>query len=408
MGRTILAEESLQDKLSALAKVGSFQIGLLIGQNAEEKDFIAHIAPTPTLDEGDLSSEDEDDPSLAKEVVRSKAPDSLYKIVDAVMAQHTRQVIRMLPGGLDIIGIYVVTTQGDFNSSANVSKLRSVLVAIHRTASKILMETAESRTEKIILHVCTQSLKTLCKTMEVSPTAPGLLSNADIKFQRGGVKWHEILYSYNINLKFWLPIDKSPQSLYKMVLTFIKQWVDSVTESLILIDSEFPNDDDLLDAEADEKPAKKKGGGRGVMDLTSQKIFRAEILDSCVPLIPFTKKDESSGSVCLMGAVAGLAFVHSKVTLHEAKAAVLVDLVRTVVARWEMHCDSLIEEPPSHLMGPIIHEAPRRVFLKGLPVSFCDYLFPGDTKADACQSANELLNIKVRDEHVDDSVETFK
>ncbi|XP_071526938.1 uncharacterized protein [Panulirus ornatus] len=93
----------------------------------------------------------------------------------------------------------------------------------------------------------------------------------------------------------------------------------------------------------------------------------------------------------------------------EARSAVLVDLVRSVVARWEMHCDSLVEEPPSHLIGPIIHEPPRRVFLEcgGLPVSLCDYLFPGDTCADACQSAKELLGLKVRKEHVDDSLETL-
>ena len=43
----------------------------------------------------------------------------------------------------------------------------------------------------------------------------------------------------------------------------------------------------------------------------------------------------------------------------------------------------------------------------GLPVSLCDYLFPGDTCADACQSAKELLGLKIRKEHVDDSQETL-
>lgn len=57
-------------------------------------------------------------------------------------------------------------------------------------------------------------------------------------------------------------------------------------------------------------------------------------------------------------------------TVGEARAAVLVDLVRSVVSRWEMHCDSLVEEPPSHLIGPIIHEPPRRVFLEGVDCNF--------------------------------------
>lgn len=57
-------------------------------------------------------------------------------------------------------------------------------------------------------------------------------------------------------------------------------------------------------------------------------------------------------------------FAFVQASVGEARSAVLVDLVRSVVARWEMHCDSLIEEPPSHLIGPIIHEPPRRVFLE--------------------------------------------
>lgn len=65
----------------------------------------------------------------------------------------------MLPGGLDVIGVYVVTPQAEFSSSVSQSKLRSVLAVAHKTASKLLLDTAEVRTEKIILHVCTQTFK---------------------------------------------------------------------------------------------------------------------------------------------------------------------------------------------------------------------------------------------------------
>ena len=65
----------------------------------------------------------------------------------------------MLPGGLDIIGVYVVTPLADFTTSTSQSKLRSILAATHKTTSRILLETAETRTEKVILHVCTQSFK---------------------------------------------------------------------------------------------------------------------------------------------------------------------------------------------------------------------------------------------------------
>ena len=49
-------------------------------------------------------------------------------------------------------------------------------------------------------------------------------------------------------------------------------------------------------------------------------------------------------------------------TYGDARRAVLSDLVKSVSSRWEMHCDSLVEEPPANIAEPIIHEPPRRVF----------------------------------------------
>lgn len=411
MGRTVVADDTLQDKLTALAKAGRFQIGLLIGQNAVDRDIIVHLAPTPVPDEGDLSSEEEEAiPDHKTEQAKSKYPESIPKVVDGIVTQHARQVVRMLPGGLDIIGVYVVTPQSDFTASVSQSKLRSVLGGVHKTTTRILLDNAEVRSEKVILHVCTQSFKILCRTQEVSPTEVSSQANAELKFQRGGTRWKQLSYSYNINLNFWLPKEKSAQSLYKTILTLIRPWAKTVKESLILIDSELPDDDDLLDSSTDDKPPRKKGGGRGVMDLSPPKVFTAEILDSCTPLTSAASGvNESLGCVRFSGCLAGLAFVQSKATVGAGRAAVITDLIRSVVGRWEMHCDSLVEEPPSHLQGPIIHEPPRRVFLEGggLPVSLCDYLFPGDTPADACQSAKELLGLRIRKEHVDDSLETL-
>lgn len=41
------------------------------------------------------------------------------------------------------------------------------------------------------------------------------------------------------------------------------------------------------------------------------------------------------------------------------------DLIRSFVSRWEMHCDSLVEEPQGTSPGTVVHEPPRRVFFKG-------------------------------------------
>ncbi|KAK4291667.1 hypothetical protein Pmani_035517 [Petrolisthes manimaculis] len=439
MGRLILGDEILQDKLTALAKAGRFQIGLLIGQNTADTHIIVHLAPTPVPDEGDLSSEDEDptlpdptsatrpDPTSATrpDPTSSKYPDSIPKVVDATVTEHARQAVRMLPGGLNLLGVYIVTTPTDFTAPPSQAKIRGVLSSIHRTTTRVLLESCDVCTEKVVIHVCSQTFKITCKTEDLSTTTSEASSKvSEVKFTRGGSggdsTFKQLSYCYNINLNFWLPKEQqSAQSLYRTLLTLLRPWAKSVKESLILIDSALPDDSDTLDP---PRSKTKGGGGPQTPAPTSSaphKVFTAEILDACTPLVPPSAVGggaegagcvrESMGCVKLTGSLAGLAFVHSKATVGESRGAVIMDLVRSVVGRWEMHCDSLVEEPLTHLQGPIIHEPPRRVFIDGggLPVSLCDYLFPGDTPTDACQSAKELLGLRIQQQHVDDTLETL-
>lgn len=399
MGRTIIAEEALQERLTAIAKSANFQFGLLIGKNSKDKDYIVHIAPTPPDDqyEEDENNESEDS--------KCKSANSISDVAEDTVVQHARQVIRMLPGGLDILGIYIVTPQSDLSNMLSQTKLVKLLASIHKATSKLLLDTSQPTTEKAVLHVCPQTLKVASKSLDVSLSG-SLLVPLELKFQRGNIKWHQISYSYALNLKLWLPTDKA-HSLYKNVLNLVRPWATSVAESLVLIDCNLVDEETLLDATGDEKPSKKKGGARAIMDLAPPKVYVAEILDSCGPVEDTYKEKESGGSVHISGTIAGRAFVQGKDTTGEASRAVITDLIRSVVSRWEMHCDSLVEEELS--TGPVVHEPPRRVFLEGggLPVSLCDYLFPGDTAADTCSSAKELLNITVHEENVDETGETL-
>lgn len=95
--------------------------------------------------------------------------------------------------------------------------------------------------------------------------------------------------------------------------TLIKPWAKSVTQSLILIDSELPDDEDPLDSSVEEKPTKKKGGNRSLMEFVPPKAYKVEILDPCIPVLSSSGMNDMAGSIRLSGTLAGLAFVHSKV-----------------------------------------------------------------------------------------------
>ncbi|CAL4124160.1 unnamed protein product, partial [Meganyctiphanes norvegica] len=221
----------------------------------------------------------------------------------------------------------------------------------------------------------------------------------------------EMSYFYTFNEGLWWLMEEKSINLDQWVLVqdLVRPWASSVAKSLVLIDSNLVDEETILDAGVDEKPSKRKGGARAIMDLTPPKIYVAEILDTCGTIEGKYIEKDSAGRIHISGTVAGRAFVQGKATTAEGSHAVITDLIRSVVSRWEMHCDSLVEEEPPNPKGPVVHEPPRRVFLEGggLPVSLCDYLFPGDTVADACSSAKDLLDMIVHEENVDDTLETL-
>lgn len=67
----------------------------------------------------------------------------------------------------------------------------------------------------------------------------------------------------------------------------------------------------------EEKPTKKKGGNRGLMELTPPKVFKVDILDPLAPVLSPSGLNDISGNIRFSGTLAGLAFVHSKVRFME-------------------------------------------------------------------------------------------
>lgn len=89
------------------------------------------------------------------------------------------------------------------------------------------------------------------------------------------------------------------------------------------------------------------------------------------------------------------------------------DILRSMASRFEMHCESLIDEDANvssdvdSEFAKVYHEVPRRVFVN-LPKSklvVSDYLFPGEGAKDSFDSFRDLLGLEI--EHEDDVV-TFK
>ncbi|EFN83762.1 protein odr-4 homolog [Harpegnathos saltator] len=406
MGRTIYAEEHLRTYLTFLAKPDGYVIGLILGQSGGQKDYIVHLAKTP--------------PPLAKNIVEETlisytttaeqdAADIYIKSVKDIpmswVADHAKHVTRMLPGGMWVLGIFIIGPEDILEITSNVQIFKSVLGAIHKTLSwnnKHLC--GNNQDEKLILAFNSITQKYVCKSIDVSKD--GILKPADWKFQERATKWHQLEAFVDFDKLYFIDADKDPETLKRQLQNILTNVADLIDSSVVVIEEEVRPLETMLEIickkKRDNKECKNKKNDNNSFQVSlyipcSQDNTNSDIrVTSC------------SASIRLIGQLVSKTFVHQKASIAEANMAVRQDIVRSLASRLEMHWDSLIEEENGSPEENItLHEPPRRVLI-ALPenkVTLSDYLFPGEGPQEALLSLQELLDLEVQESQVQKEVE---
>lgn len=146
MGRTYIVEETVGQYLSSINLQGKpFVSGLLIGQCSSQKDYVILATRTPP-------KEEQND--------KVKQPRAKLDNLDEEWAtEHASQVSRMLPGGLVVLGIFIITTlelADDFQNA-----LRRLIFSMEKSMSrKRLWDVTEDEvSERVTLHICSSTKK---------------------------------------------------------------------------------------------------------------------------------------------------------------------------------------------------------------------------------------------------------
>ncbi|GAB1285524.1 Protein odr-4 homolog [Apodemus speciosus] len=144
MGRTYIVEETVGQYLSSISLQGKpFVSGLLIGQCSSQKDYVILATRTPPKEEqnGNL-----------------KHPGAKLDNLDEEWAtEHASQVSRMLPGGLMVLGIFIISTlelADDFQNA-----LRRLIFSMEKSMSRkrLWNVTEDEVSERVTLHICSST-----------------------------------------------------------------------------------------------------------------------------------------------------------------------------------------------------------------------------------------------------------
>ncbi|KAL1441401.1 hypothetical protein MTO96_001044 [Rhipicephalus appendiculatus] len=370
MGRTVAYDDHVQKLISELVQVkNSLTVGVIIGQSTQQRDIVVHIANTPKKD--DEESQEEGDVKQSH-----KSHGAQADIEEAWICQHAKQVTRMLPGGMDVLGLFAVGTPEEL--AAAQPKLRQVLFAVFKVIAKDQRMSLNSEmSDRIQLQICTLTRKITCKTFDVTDHKCSARP-ADWKPAVGPSAWHRLDTSLSLDLWVALSEERCRQGLLRQIQPGLPMnpWPLPQTGAAPHVLPRMPPQcqylvDLLLPLDCGNGGYSPGGQVHGPT--------------SC------------GASMSIAGTIQCRGFVHAKATVQEAVKAIKQDVYRSITSRCEIQCeDMLLIEDEQHDPS-LVHELPKRVFapLGDRGLTLCDYIFHGDAACDSLEALQELLGLDV-------------
>lgn len=384
MGRGYVVEAVLEKYFSNLeAGSAAFTTGLLIGQSSPQRDFV--VLSTKTPQRGTESSSG-----------------SLEDVDTEWVTEHAKQVSRMLPGGLSVLGVFLIVLPELSKEAMNV--LRKLVFAVDKYLSKgrLWDGTYEDVTERVALQICSKTRKVVCKTFDVKDPKSSA-KPADWKYQNGvSSNWPVVTCSVGLNLR--LPVsDRSSEDKHKCIKEGLQRWAKQIVASTCLINGK------VMAQEAELVTGPKKS------PKLSQQKLQAQVLlppTECQPELSSSVAAQPSASVLIRGQVSCRAYLHSnKPKAGQAMEAIKRDIMNTVSCRVDMLFDDFFmnqAEERGAVEGQ--QSLPLRVFAPVPEAGFCvcDYMFPGESVSEAAEHFQEMLDCSITEESISSGLEVSR
>uniref|UniRef100_A0A182STT6 Protein odr-4 homolog n=1 Tax=Anopheles maculatus TaxID=74869 RepID=A0A182STT6_9DIPT len=365
MGRSVLCESFVEDYLRQLSRKAGVCMGLLIGQpSASGKDYIVHASR--------ITGQDEEE------------SDESQKLNATVASQQALDATRMLPGGMYVMGIFVIHPKNVFQEQSLLSSVKFILMSMKATfdANPLLMGTCEEleKSEKLVLYYSSSSKTQICKTVSLATENPAVLP-CDWKFVERSSTWHKLNVYFETDDVYPLK-QKSEQEQYDTEA--------NLTESARKLRYQLMDAKILFGGEP--KPATDP------VEAVPANVY----LPTSTELSPNDAKIEHfEGTMKFDGIISSQIYIHSQSTFGEAERFIVADVVRSLMSRIQIHCDSLVQTEDTTTQDKItLNELPRRIYFPvrtqtGFPVQFSDYLFPEESVETPIGRIREILDIGV-------------
>ncbi|XP_052134840.1 uncharacterized protein LOC127753394 [Oryza glaberrima] len=387
MVKTVVGEEAqlkaLEETLSASASPA--QVGLVVGKLSASSDraLAYSLIPTPPTDSGAPACSllrAAPNPKAAK-AASSDASSSLDFDVDWV-AEHARQVSRMLLGGMTVIGIYIWASEASFKATSP-----AVLSQVLRAVSQVAPLYGTGVDERLLIHISYSPRRWACRICDMSS---GRLRPCDFKYTKLLASLQTFRCTYNFEIR--LPVVQA-EPFKKVISKAISHLTKQVQNAKALIDGVLFLDD---------------------MDNTLEGPHNVEFL---VPFKNNLPAEECSlegvaGLLLFAGSVSALAYLGPKESIAEVISDLKLDIITSLRSRLDIILDEADDDSTTNnlenslsqkatqvvfheLRVPYSFSFPRRILIPWLAGSYiCDYLQQSETTEDAMERCKEVMSLE--------------
>ncbi|XP_064310429.1 protein odr-4 homolog isoform X1 [Phalacrocorax carbo] len=392
MGRIYFVEEAIGQYLSDLsAKVKPYVTGLLIGQCSPQRDYVIRAVRTPPKEE-----QKEDNIS----------PSKLASVDEEWITTHASQVSRMLPGGLLVLGVFIIATPELSNDSQNA--LRKLIFSVEKSLTKrrLWKPAEEEVSDRAALQICSATKKVVCRTYDVQDPKSSA-KPADWKYQSAlSASWLALDCTVNVNIHIPLLATSPNHDLEKNTKNGLNRWSKQIEDSVFLINGQVKDDTELLEGQK-----KLRGNTQSSPQFSDVKVLTQLCQGSSHRSTATVQV--CSASINLKGAVKCRAYIHNnKPKVKEAIQALKRDIINTLSDRCEILFEDLIinEGPHKKSFEREYHVLPQRLFVPvaGSSVMLSDYKFGDETTGEIQDRFVDMLDqsVQAEDIHIAEEINT--
>nr|XP_023885492.1 protein odr-4 homolog isoform X2 [Quercus suber]POE69549.1 protein odr-4 like [Quercus suber] len=383
------------------------QVGLVIGKLSSPLDrgFVFDLIPTPPNDAGEpacslvetTAKDDKKKGPKSKSQASADSSSSSLFIDNDWVAEHARQVARMLVGGMKVIGIYIWVGDTVFKNSTIT--LCQTVKGVAEAAPLL----DNDREERLLIHICYSPMRWTCRNCTwTSNITSSSLRPCDFKMGRVLTSLQTFKCNYNFNLR--LPICQESASNTQTLSDVLHQGISHHAKELK--DARPIIDGNLV---VSDEPS------------TSDGVHEVELL------LPFMKdtyaearsRKDVLGVLLFKGSVCSFAYLNSKEPISQAVADIKRDIISSLQSRLGIICDEAYgdisqtedvsqeasdgistDKPVSQPVLQLLRKEcslsfPRRVFVPWLAGTYiCDYLQPSETLEVLKDHCVELMSME--------------